>query len=65
MKKERLTKVLVVGGIALTLMLGMCYNIINSRGKNPFGYNVNPSKQMAGKNPFGFAKLLPLNQLGK
>lgn len=65
MKKERLTKVLVVGGVALALILGLCTSInINARGKDPFG-NKESQIRYAGKDPFGFAKLLPMNQLGK
>lgn len=66
MKKERLTKVLVVGGVVLVLALSLISNItINSRGKEPFGHRPNTQLQRAGKEPFGFTKLLPLNQLGK
>lgn len=66
MKKERLTKVLVVGGIVLVLALSLISNITtNSRGKEPFGHKPNTQLQRAGKEPFGFAKLLPINQLGK
>lgn len=66
MKKEKLTKVLVVGGVVLALVLSLISNVtINSRGRDPFGYKPNKQLQRVGRDPFGFAKLLPLNQLGK
>lgn len=66
MKKERLTKVLVVGGVVAMLVSALILNLaINSRGKDPYGYKLDLKLQRAGKDPYGFTKLLPMNQLGK
>lgn len=63
MKKERLTKGLVVGGVIFTLALTIASGVgtkVNTRGKNPFGTKTQ-EKLRAGKNPFGLVFPAQLN----
>ncbi|MGL4573096.1 MAG: hypothetical protein ACRCVJ_18795 [Clostridium sp.] len=55
MRKGRITKGLLLGGVVLLLLAGMATVFSGqTRGKNPFG-DKGSDVRMAGKNPFGIA----------